>query len=70
VLNTGLSLLGGEFSERIVHLDPWRKMLVGWTEPRIFTTGAPGEAKLVAQLRQSLRHRRHQQRRLRSVRTV
>jgi hypothetical protein len=49
VLNTGLSLLGGEFSERIVHLDPWHKMLLGWTEPRIFTTDAPGEAKLIAQ---------------------
>jgi hypothetical protein len=48
-LNAGLSLLAGANPERIVHPDPWHKMLLGWIEPRVFTTDVPGAAKLIAQ---------------------
>lgn len=35
--------------ERIFHLDPWHKMLVGWIEPRLHAIGRPGSAQLAAQ---------------------
>jgi hypothetical protein len=32
-----------------MHIDPWHKMLVGWSEPRVFAIGKPNAAKLAAQ---------------------
>ena len=51
-LNSGLSLMAASNTAnpgQTVHLDPWHKMLLGWTEPRVYSIGAPVKAKLAAQ---------------------
>jgi M6 family metalloprotease-like protein len=52
-VNRGLTLMsggagGGVDSERIFGLDPWHKMLFGWTEPRLVAVGDTGTAQLAA----------------------
>jgi M6 family metalloprotease-like protein len=51
--NEGLSLMTstnfGPDDERILELDAWHKMLVGWIEPRLVAIGRPGQAQLAAQ---------------------
>ena len=51
-LNGGRSLMAATNTADpglTVHLDPWHKMLVGWTDPRVFAIGKPYTAKLAAQ---------------------
>jgi M6 family metalloprotease-like protein len=52
-VNEGLSLMTsvsfGIDEERIMELDPWHKMLVGWSEPRLVPIGNAGRAQLAAQ---------------------
>jgi hypothetical protein len=51
-LNRGLTLMAATNSPNLretVHLDPWHKMLVGWTEPRVYPMDKPGRARLAAQ---------------------
>jgi hypothetical protein len=51
-LNSGRSLMSAANTGNpalTVHLDAWHKMMVGWTEPRVFVIGKPGAAKLAAQ---------------------
>lgn len=51
-LNRGYTLMAAVNSSnprQTVHLDPWHKMMVGWTEPRVVAIGKAGSAKLAAQ---------------------
>jgi M6 family metalloprotease-like protein len=52
-VNEGLSLMTsvafGIDEERIIDLDAWHKMLVGWIEPRLVPIGTAGKAQLAAQ---------------------
>jgi hypothetical protein len=51
-LNGGRSLMAAANTANpalTMHLDAWHKMLVGWTEPRVYAIGKPGTAKLAAQ---------------------
>jgi M6 family metalloprotease-like protein len=51
-LNGGRSLMAAANTgdpALTMHLDPWHKMLVGWTEPRVFALGKPNREKLAAQ---------------------
>jgi M6 family metalloprotease-like protein len=51
-VNGGLTVMsgsgGGVDNERIFGLDPWHKMLFGWTEPRLVMVGQTGTAELAA----------------------
>jgi hypothetical protein len=40
------SIFGGD-NERIFGLDPWHKMLFGWTEPRLVMVGQTGTRSLL-----------------------
>jgi hypothetical protein len=51
-LNRGLSLMSAGNTpnpQQTLHLDPWHKMMAGWTEPRVFPVGEAGKARLAAQ---------------------
>jgi hypothetical protein len=51
-INRGLTLMAAVDTsnpQQTLHPDPWHKMMAGWIEPRVFTVGAPGKARLAAQ---------------------
>ena len=51
-LNRNLTLMAAANASKpfqSMHLDPWHKMLVGWTDPRVYAIGPPGRERLAAQ---------------------